>query len=180
MRRVALLATFAAILLAACNGDPVRPVQRTPHDRGPRADVAAASGAWTLLDLGTIGGGTQSRASAINATGQVVGFTETQAGSYFEHAFRWTRATGMQDLGTLPGGTWSEASGINAAGQVVGWSTPPEVGPNGLLGGHAFLWTQAGGMQDLGTLPGDHVSRAWAINASGTVVGAGYRDEWGP
>jgi probable HAF family extracellular repeat protein len=35
---------------------------------------------------------------------------------------------------------------------------------------HAFLWTQAGGMVDLGTLGGSH-SYATAVNGSGQVVG---------
>ena len=36
---------------------------------------------------------------------------------------------------------------------------------------HAFLWTAAGGMQDLGALPGFPHSSATAINNSGVVVG---------
>ncbi|MEA2762347.1 MAG: hypothetical protein QOD47_1631, partial [Gemmatimonadaceae bacterium] len=69
------------------------------------------------------------------------------------------------DLGTL-GGTDSEAFGINNVGQVVGWAFVP----SGVE--HAFLWTKASGMRDLGTLGG--CSRALAINDNGLVVGSSY------
>lgn len=70
------------------------------------------------------------------------------------------------DLGTL-GGTSLDSSvamDINNRGDIVGFSTI-----NGQT--HAFLWTQSGGMQDLGTLGGAE-SRANAINDSGQVVGS--------
>src|SRR5258708_37697564 len=41
---------------------------------------------------------------------------------------------------------------------------------------HAFLWTAADGMQDLGTLGGTN-SYALGINASGQVVGMGGRSD---
>jgi probable HAF family extracellular repeat protein len=53
----------------------------------------------------------------------------------------------VTDLGTL-GGTFGVAYGINNAGRVGGGATLP----NGDQ--HSFLWTQSGGMQDLGTLGG--------------------------
>ncbi|HEY2119930.1 MAG TPA: hypothetical protein VGH37_12145 [Candidatus Acidoferrum sp.] len=69
------------------------------------------------------------------------------------------------DLGTLPGGTSSQAFAINDLGQVVGAVSVPE-------GTHAFLWTDSGGMQDLGTLPGGGAySYASGINLEGTIAG---------
>ena len=60
------------------------------------------------------------------------------------------------DLGTL-GGTSSYAAAINNANTVVGWSETRSGGT------HAFRWTAAEGMVDLGALPGDAMSRAVAI-----------------
>jgi probable HAF family extracellular repeat protein len=55
---------------------------------------------------------------------------------------------------------------VNANGQVVGYSNYVAGNP----ARHAFLWTAAGGMIDLGTLGGSH-SQAFAVNAHGAVVG---------
>jgi len=67
-------------------------------------------------------------------------------------------------LGTL-GGSWSYASGVSADGAVVvGWA----YNASGLF--RAFRWTVAGGMQDLGTLPGGYDSVASGISADGAVV----------
>jgi probable HAF family extracellular repeat protein len=76
----------------------------------------------------------------------------------------------MKTLGALPGHTGSQGLDINNAGQVVGDSG------NGSIS-HAFLWTSAGGMQDLGDLPGgDNHSQGLAINDAGEVVGVSYSD----
>ena len=118
---------------------------------------------WSITGLGTLGG-SQSFATAINDSGQVVGEADTASGD--SHAFiTGPNGAGMTDLGTL-GGKDSQAFAINDSGQVVGYS--------GTAHGydHAFITGLDGtGMTDLGTLGGTY-SEAIAINDSGQVVGS--------
>jgi probable HAF family extracellular repeat protein len=69
------------------------------------------------------------------------------------------------DLGTLRSGS-ARVHGVNAAGQAAGESGHPHGEET-----HAFFWQRAGGIRDLGTLPGGDYSAAFAINDSGMVVG---------
>jgi probable HAF family extracellular repeat protein len=78
-------------------------------------------------------------------------------------AFRWQNGV-MQDLGTL-GGLHSWASGVSADGAVVVGEAANAAWQN-----RAFRWTAAGGMQDLGTLPGGGYSSASGVSADGAVV----------
>jgi probable HAF family extracellular repeat protein len=133
---------------------------------------------WTptggMVDLGTLGG-SRSTPWGVNDAGQVVGNGPTSSGQ--NHAFSWTQAGGMVDLGTL-GGTFAFAGGffgyadpVNNAGQIVGASTISGDYPTGTL--HAFSWTLAGGMIDLGTLGGT-TSRAGGVNDHSQIVGSAY------
>ena len=121
---------------------------------------------YTVTDLGTLPGGSESYAFGINNNGQVVGEAETASG--VQHAFLYSNGT-MTDLNNLiptPYNYESAATGINDSGQVVGSSvTTGNVN-------RAFLYSN-GTMTDLGTLPApfNYESVAGGINASGQVVG---------
>lgn len=111
-----------------------------------------------------------SYANAVSPDGSiVVGRTATVGGW---EAFRWTESTGMAGLGDLPGGNLdSEANGISADGSVIVGAGSTEVGtsPNPVI--EAFRWTEAGGMQGLGDLPGGyHGSAATAVSGDGSIV----------
>jgi titin len=140
-------------------------------------DAAAHAFSWTrtggLTDLGTLGP-THSEAVAVSDNGQVVGNSRVIDDSVqqVDHAFSWTTASGLVDLGALGtrANNASHARDVNDDGQVVGASdTDATVTPG--FDTHAFLWTQAYGMHDLGTLSGDGGSDAAAINNDGQVVG---------
>jgi probable HAF family extracellular repeat protein len=139
-----------------------------------------------MTDLGAFGSPYRfSHAYAINNSGQVVGEAGTDNG--FSQAFLWQGGV-MTNLGTFWPDPWhpgkylgySAAMAINNYGQVVGSSF------YGSSGVHAFLWMPGHWVfnpithlafwippirLDLGTLPGDTDSVAYAINDQGQVVG---------
>jgi len=129
------------------------------------ASLVPEARAQTPIDLGTLGGA-ESVALAVNASGQVVGYSTTAGGR--SHAFSWTAAGGMIDLGTMAGHDSSVASQVNDSGQVVGYSSIQN------QFSRAFSWTMAQGMIDLGALPGDRFSVAQGVNARGQVVGYSF------
>ena len=92
-----------------------------------------------MTDLGTLGG-TNSQALALNALGQVVGWSELADGS--QHAMLWD-GTSLIDLNSFldpalvsDGWVLKEAAGINDHGAIVGTVINPLLGIND---GHAFL-----------------------------------------
>ena len=116
-----------------------------------------------LIDLGSLGG-QGSGALALNAKGQVVGYSVTSGtgSATITHAFLYNHGK-MTDLGTL-GGTFAEADSINIHGAAVGISYTTSGAS------HAFLFSH-GAMADIGTLGGSSAAAA-AINDSGAVVGS--------
>ena len=125
------------------------------------ATQTAVSQKYTVVDLGTLAGGSNSAAYGINQSGQVTGNSDT--GTFnTTHAFLFSNGT-MSDLGTLPGDTQSFGLAINQSGQVTGASL-------GLTNPRAFLFSN-GSMSDLGTLPGGGYSVGQGINQSGQVTG---------
>ena len=79
----------------------------------------------------------------------------------------------LVDVGVIAG-NWSVAVAINDLGQVVGTSCIVEC--QGTMDpppspAHAFFWTESGGIEDLGTLPGYPRSAAYDINNLGQVLG---------
>jgi probable HAF family extracellular repeat protein len=139
-----------------------------------------------VFDLGTLPGGYESFAIAINDRRQVAGFgsngiADQYAGSSFfdnpdwttqVRSFIWQNGT-MRDIGTL-GGNDALMNTLNARGQVTGASftntTPNDT--TGMPTLHPFLW-QNGHIRDLGTLGGTYGVGNW-LNDNGQVAGQSY------
>jgi len=83
--------------------------------------------------------GREGLASAMNDSGQVVGWTWV-AGTGQSRAFLWSRDAGMIDLGALEYDYASHAFAVSNRGQVAGVSG----------GGKVFLWSSDEGMMDTG------------------------------
>jgi probable HAF family extracellular repeat protein len=131
------------------------------------AGPALARTRYVVQDLGALPGDASSVGWAINARGDVVGWSSGAAGT---RAFVFTEAAGLKPLPGLPDRPRSVARDINDTGDVVG-----SANAGGVDLGHAVLWT-AGTAQDLGTLGTGGYSEAWGINNLGQVVGYSYTD----
>jgi probable HAF family extracellular repeat protein len=121
-------------------------------------------------DLGTLSGGTVSLADWINDDGVSVG--QSNSIKYPNGvAILWLPSGKIHIIGTLPGGTSSFGGYISDTNVVVGESTIA----NGDT--HAFIWSQAKGMQDLNNLipqnSGWDLNHASAMNSLGQIVGFG-------
>jgi len=143
--------------------------------------TASAAASITLTDLGTMlysDGQTYGYSSsgwAINASGQVAGYGNYRGGGTGLpgwEAFRYSGSLPIQGVGYLSTinnaypASWG--FGINDSGSVVGESVSGA--DNNLR--HAFV-TSGSSMIDLGSIAGmtgGTASRAYGVNASGTVV----------
>ena len=135
---------------------------------------------YIVTDLGTLGGtnsgvGPFSAATAINASGEVAGYSISAETGNQVHAFITKPKTHlMTDLGALTPGGISQGYGINDGGQVTGYAASADF-DNPI---HAFVTSaDTGAMSDLGTLACgtenycNGSSYGTAINLSGRVTG---------
>lgn len=116
---------------------------------------------YTLAPIGTLGGD-RSIAFGLNASGQVVGSSNTSAAGPL-HPFLWTNGV-IKDLGLLPGFPACEATAVNDLTQVVGTCYDAANSVS-----QAFVWSPTNGMARLGT-PSNALPTS--INNHGDVVGA--------
>ena len=143
--------------------------------------VAALGAAqtYTITDIGVLKGDNESSGFWLNNYGEVVGCSDTQTSEGYpctglvsgQHAFLWSKSTGMKDLGTVAGGTVSGASGVNDLGTVVGYSNIKGQSATNFV---AFVWTSNAGMVNLGTLAGGNSSAAFEINSAGIIAGDSF------
>lgn len=144
--------------LAINNSGQVAGWSTAPNGAG---DVAFADLNGSMTDLGTIDGGTSSVANGINATGVVIGNSDTASSD--EHGFVYQNGT-MTDVGTL-GGPNSSVNAINDNGEVTGSSQDASDVS------HPFVYSH-GTMTSLGTYNIDTTPQA--INDNGVIVGTTY------
>ena len=109
---------------------------------------------YHLTNLGVLTGDNQTYATAINSSGQVVGYCANSSGT--DAAFLYSGGA-LHSLGTL-GGTWSESLGINDSGNIVGSASTSS-------GQAAAFYLSSGTMMQV---PG---TSACAINNHGLIVG---------
>ena len=152
-----------------CSPQSDQVLQFLPVVWGPARDQVRA--------LPLVEGDSSGAAVALNNHGQVVGISGDcdQAVGRFtaRHAVMWDHGRLIR-LGDIGGQAWNTPVAINQHGDVVGFANVPGGATPGSFHAHAFLWTRAGGMRDLGTLPGDTGSQALGINDRGQVVGVSY------
>jgi len=110
------------------------------------------------------------KGQAVGATGTCTGYTPFLTYLNSLHATLWQNGS-VRDLGNLGGnaeGIGNFAYSINTSGHIVGTSGTSDGSY------HAFLWTPATLIQDLGTVPGDIASIGLAINDLGDTGGVSF------
>jgi probable HAF family extracellular repeat protein len=150
--------------------------------------VLWGGGPRPIRELDPLPGDSVGMAFWINERGQTVGGSGSCADSILPgpsvtpHAVLWENGT-VTDMGNLGGsvntalrGIGTIALSINNRGQAVGAAALA-----GNTTAHAFLWSrELGHMVDLGTIQGDVVSAALAINDQGHAVGPSLDGEGNP
>jgi probable HAF family extracellular repeat protein len=127
----------------------------------PGAAHSTAAGKPTTYRVINLGSSLLATLPDINVRGQVSFSAQTDSGTTDGYFYN---GSAVQNIGTL-GGSEVLANDLNDPGQIAGRST------DGAGIERAFVWSAAGGMLDLGVLPGASESAAAAINNRGVVVG---------
>jgi probable HAF family extracellular repeat protein len=128
------------------------------------------SGVGTTVSLGTLPGGADSIATAVNLAGDIVGQSTVSSADNLDnkgHAFIYSDGV-MSPLAELAGGVMSIANDINDNGDIVGSVKTAS-------GYKAFIY-QGGQMVDLNTLlsgSGWLLTEATSINDDGYITGYG-------
>ncbi len=130
-----------------------------------KASFQAARFSGTQIKLlggfpATVRGFSLSQAEAINAKGQLVGVSNSQA-------FFWSQGH-LRKLAPPTGFRGSEARALNNRGETAGKG---ERLISGTTRSHAIFWGAGGAARDLGVLPGYTDSVARALSDTGSVVG---------
>jgi probable HAF family extracellular repeat protein len=141
--------------------------------------LATCAGSWTLFLAGAapavtfdlvsdLIGFNPSRVTALSHDGSVLVGTYDPVGTVNQEAYRWSAAGGFQAI-PAPGTSTSRFStgeGVSADGSVVVGSVRTAIGNN-----PAYYWTAAGGMVQIGDLPGgSFLADVTGVSANGSVV----------
>ena len=130
-------------------------------DGGQRA-ISWQNGVFT--DLGTLGGN-YSVAHQVNSAGVIVGEAEDASGRVLPVVWENGVIRALPQLGTDNPFAGGGAQSINERGDIVGFVYDDVTAIT------AALWPAAGGVVNLGKLPGADISYAKAINRAGTIFG---------
>jgi probable HAF family extracellular repeat protein len=129
---------------------------------------SGGTNAW--VSIGSLGG-QRTQPSAINASGEIVGFSTTTPSGTDQAAFLYSGGI-LTNLGSF-GGTEGSANGVNDEGVAVGYSALP-----GDSISHAFIFGGTGPIQDLNSFVdptlGWTLDDAVSINDHGEIAVEGY------
>ena len=155
---VALLGAGACGDRALTDPDPSGLLPSAPARQLSSTTVIGASYTITgLYNFGAMGNGL-----SVNSVGHVVGAIYGVLSSQQGYTdYLWLT---VETEPTVVLACCGQANDLNDFDDVVGY-----VGPFGPY--HGYIWTQAGGFNDLGTLPGQSMSESWGINNNGLIVG---------
>jgi probable HAF family extracellular repeat protein len=139
----------------------------------------AVAQTYTITDIGVLKGDNESSGFSINNYGDVVGCSDTQTSLGYpctglvpgQHAFYWSKATGMKNLGTLSGATVSGAIGVNDNGIVAGYSNVYGLPATNFV---AVRWSPTGTIAKLGALYSNASSAAFQVNSAGELAGDSF------